>query len=121
MAKADLINNNVVPLLIAGIRSGSLSATLFRPGAESKGGGGANAAAEPENRAAPGPSSWVADLHPVLEALGAALIAVELTSVHFDALARSLGDFLHACDLLLDSVDSPDRHRRICGGPPASR
>ena len=54
MAKADLINNNVVPLLIAGILSGSLSATLFRPGAESKGGGGANAAAEPENRAAPG-------------------------------------------------------------------
>ena len=61
MARADLINNNVVPLLIAGILSGSLSATLFRPGAESKGGGGANAAAEPENRAAPGPPSWVAD------------------------------------------------------------
>ena len=45
MAKPDLINNNLVPLLIAGILSGSLSATLFRPGVESKGGGGANAVA----------------------------------------------------------------------------
>ena len=89
MAKADLINNNVVPLLIAGILSGSLSATLFRPGAESKGGGGANAAAEPENRAAPGPSSWVADLHPVLEALGAALVAAPGESAE-QAAARAL-------------------------------
>ena len=89
MARADLINNNVVPLLIAGILSGSLSATLFRPGAESKGGGGANAAAEPENRAAPGPSSWVADLHPVLEALGAALVAAPGESAE-QAAARAL-------------------------------
>lgn len=75
MAKADLSNNNLVPLLIAGILSGSLSATLFRSGGAAKEGGGASAAAEAESLAAAGPSSWIADLHPVLDALSAALSA----------------------------------------------
>ena len=75
MAKPDLANSNVVPFLIAGILSGSLSATFLRPGEVTKRSGATPVAAEVEDPTADGHSAWIADLHPVLDALGGALVA----------------------------------------------
>src|SRR6476469_3183617 len=75
MANGEL-NHSLVPLLVAGILSGSLSAAFLRP----QGAGGTNPRAdsdtlpEPERVTVAESASWITDLDPVLDVLGAALV-----------------------------------------------